>query len=171
LAVANGRLSAIADGAIMSANIAEMEKRREAARMGGGEKRIAAQHAKGKLTARERLDILLDEDSFEELDAYVEHDCMDFGMETQKVPGDGVVTGSGTINGRLVYVFSQDFTVFGGSLSKRHAEKSAHPGRRGVTWRLRRSVPAQRPRQRRRSADQPDNGSLRGRCGLFTGDD
>ena len=107
----------------MSANIAEMERRRDAAKLGGGEKRIAAQHAKGKLTARERLDILLDEDSFEELDTYVEHDCVDFGMQDQKIPGDGVVTGSGTINGRLVYVFSQDFTVFGGSLSKRHAEK------------------------------------------------
>jgi len=107
----------------MSANIAEMERRREAAKMGGGQKRIDAQHAKGKLTARERLDVLLDEGSFEEVDTYVEHDCVDFGMEEQKVPGDGVVTGSGTINGRLVYVFSQDFTVFGGSLSKRHAEK------------------------------------------------
>ncbi|WP_240624490.1 acyl-CoA carboxylase subunit beta, partial [Aurantiacibacter odishensis] len=106
-----------------SANIAEMERRREAARMGGGQKRIDAQHAKGKLTARERLDVLLDEGSFEELDTYVEHDCVDFGMQDQKIPGDGVVTGSGTINGRLVYVFSQDFTVFGGSLSKRHAEK------------------------------------------------
>ena len=107
----------------MSANIAEMERRRDAAKLGGGEKRIAAQHAKGKLTARERLDVLLDEGSFEELDAYVEHDCVDFGMQDQKIPGDGVVTGSGTINGRLVFVFSQDFTVFGGSLSKRHAEK------------------------------------------------
>jgi len=107
----------------VSANIAEMERRREAARMGGGAKRIEAQHAKGKLTARERLDVLLDEGSFEEVDTYVEHDCTDFGMETQRIPGDGVVTGSGTINGRLVYVFSQDFTVFGGSLSKRHAEK------------------------------------------------
>ncbi|MGO4169331.1 acyl-CoA carboxylase subunit beta [Novosphingobium sp. YAF33] len=107
----------------MSANIAEMEKRRAAAKLGGGEKRIAAQHAKGKLTARERLDILLDEDSFEEFDLYVEHDCTDFGMESQKIPGDGVVTGSGTINGRLVFVFSQDFTVFGGSLSHRHAQK------------------------------------------------
>ena len=107
----------------MSANIAEMERRREAAEKGGGQKRIDAQHAKGKLTARERLDVLLDEGSFEELDRYVEHDCVDFGMENQKILGDGVVTGSGTINGRLVYVFSQDFTVFGGSLSKRHAEK------------------------------------------------
>ncbi|MYL98175.1 methylmalonyl-CoA carboxyltransferase [Novosphingobium sp. FGD1] len=107
----------------MSANIAEMEKRRDAAKMGGGQKRIDAQHAKGKLTARERLDVLLDEGSFEELDLYVEHDCVDFGMQDQKIPGDGVVTGSGTINGRLVYVFSQDFTVFGGSLSARHAQK------------------------------------------------
>ena len=107
----------------MSANIAEMERRRAAAALGGGQKRIEAQHSKGKLTARERLDVLLDEGSFEELDTYVEHDCVDFGMQDQKIPGDGVVTGSGTINGRLVYVFSQDFTVFGGSLSKRHAEK------------------------------------------------
>ncbi len=107
----------------MSANIAELERRRSAARLGGGQKRIDAQHAKGKLTARERLDVLLDEDSFEELDMYVEHNCVDFGMENQKFPGDGVVTGSGTINGRLVYVSSQDFTVFGGSLSERHAQK------------------------------------------------
>ncbi len=107
----------------LSANIAEMEKRRAAAQMGGGQKRIDAQHAKGRLTARERLLILLDEGSFEELDAYVEHNCVDFGMDAQKIPGDGVVTGSGTINGRLVYVYSQDFTVFGGSLSEAHAMK------------------------------------------------
>ncbi len=107
----------------MSANIEELERRRAAARQGGGEKRVAAQHAKGKLTARERLEVLLDQDSFEELDMYVEHNCTDFGMEAQRIPGDGVVTGSGTINGRLVFVFSQDFTVFGGSLSERHAQK------------------------------------------------
>jgi propionyl-CoA carboxylase beta chain len=107
----------------LSANIEELERRRAAARQGGGEKRVAAQHAKGKLTARERLEVLLDEDSFEELDMYVEHNAVDFGMEQQRIPGDGVVTGSGTINGRLVYVFSQDFTVFGGSLSERHAQK------------------------------------------------
>ncbi len=107
----------------MSANIAELEKRRTAARMGGGQRRIDAQHAKGKLTARERLDVLLDEGSFEETDMYVEHNCTDFGMQDQVIPGDGVVTGSGTINGRLVYVFSQDFTVFGGALSERHAQK------------------------------------------------
>ncbi|MGZ5102466.1 MAG: acyl-CoA carboxylase subunit beta [Usitatibacter sp.] len=101
----------------------ELERRRAAARHGGGEKRVAAQHAKGKLTARERLGILLDEGSFEELDMYVEHNATDFGMDQQRIPGDGVVTGSGTISGRLVYVFSQDFTVFGGSLSERHAQK------------------------------------------------
>src|SRR6187399_257290 len=107
----------------MSSTIEELERRREAARLGGGIKRIEAQHGKGKLTARERVEVLLDENSFEELDMYVEHNCTDFGMEDQRIPGDGVVTGSGTINGRLVYVYSQDFTVFGGSLSERHAEK------------------------------------------------
>ena len=107
----------------MSATLAELERRREAARMGGGQARIDAQHAKGKLTSRERLQVLLDEGSFEELDMYVEHNCVDFGMDETRIPGDGVVTGSGTINGRLVFVFSQDFTVFGGSLSERHAQK------------------------------------------------
>jgi propionyl-CoA carboxylase beta chain len=107
----------------MSANIEELERRRDAARLGGGETRIATQHAKGKLTARERLEVLLDEDSFEELDMYVEHNCTEFGMEANLIPGDAVVTGSGTIDGRLVFVFSQDFTVFGGSLSERHAQK------------------------------------------------
>ena len=103
--------------------IEQLETKRAAARLGGGQARIDAQHAKGKLAARERLDVLLDEGSFEELDMYVEHNCTDFGMDAQHVPGDGVVTGSGTINGRLVFVFSQDFTVFGGSLSERHAQK------------------------------------------------
>src|SRR6476619_5537136 len=107
----------------LATTIEELEKRRERARLGGGEKRIEAQHAKGRLTARERLSVLLDPGSFEEYDMFVEHNCSDFGMEKQKVPGDGVVTGSGTINGRLVYVFAQDFTVFGGSLSERHAQK------------------------------------------------
>src|SRR5437762_7896084 len=107
----------------MATTIEELEKRRELARLGGGEKRIAAQHAKGRLTARERLSVLLDAGSFEEYDMFVEHNAIDFGMEKQKIPGDGVVTGSGTINGRLVYVFAQDFTVFGGSLSERHAQK------------------------------------------------
>ena len=100
-----------------------LEKKRGGARLGGGQKRIDAQHAKGKLSARERLDVLLDEGSFEEWDMFVEHRTSDFGMAEQKTPGDGVVTGWGTINGRLVFVFSQDFTVFGGSLSESHAKK------------------------------------------------
>jgi propionyl-CoA carboxylase beta chain len=100
-----------------------LEKKRENARLGGGARRIEAQHAKGKLTARERIALLLDEGSFEEWDMFVEHRSHDFGMENQRIPGDGVVTGWGTINGRIVYVFSKDFTVFGGSLSRAHAEK------------------------------------------------
>ncbi|HWC30031.1 MAG TPA: carboxyl transferase domain-containing protein, partial [Dehalococcoidia bacterium] len=100
-----------------------LEKKREHARQGGGAKRIEAQHAKGKLTARERIQLLLDEGSFEEWDMFVEHRSHDFGMEEQRIPGDGVVTGWGTINGRVVYIFSKDFTVFGGSLSRAHAEK------------------------------------------------
>ena len=107
----------------MKKNIEELEKRKQAAKLGGGENRIEKQHAKGKLTARERIEILIDEGTFEELDMFVEHRAVDFGMEEQKIPGDGVVTGYGKINGRLVYVFSQDFTVFGGSLSESHAEK------------------------------------------------
>ena len=103
--------------------IRQLEEKRERARLGGGEKRIASQHSKGKLTARERIELLLDPDSFEEWDMFVEHRCSDFGMAEQTIPGDGVVTGYGTINGRLVFVFSQDFTVFGGSLSEAHAEK------------------------------------------------
>ncbi len=103
--------------------IEQLEARRDDARLGGGERRIAAQHAKGKLTARERLEILLDHDSFEEYDMFVTHRCTDFGMANTKMAGDGVVTGWGTINGRMTYVFSQDFTVFGGSLSETHAQK------------------------------------------------
>ena len=100
-----------------------LEGRRAEARLGGGRNRIEAQHAKGKLTARERIELLLDEDSFEEFDMFVTHRCTDFGMAGNKVYGDGVVTGWGTINGRMVYVFSQDFTVLGGSLSETHAQK------------------------------------------------
>lgn len=107
----------------MQTIIEQLEAKRAEAHLGGGQRRIDAQHARGKLTARERIEVLLDEGSFEEIDTYVEHNCIDFGMAETKIPGDGVVTGSGTINGRLVYVFSQDFTVFGGSLSERHAEK------------------------------------------------
>ncbi|MBK8678949.1 MAG: acyl-CoA carboxylase subunit beta [Sphingobacteriales bacterium] len=100
-----------------------LQQKKAQALEGGGQKRIDKQHEQGKLTARERLQILLDENSFEEIGQLVQHRCSDFGMETQQFLGDGVITGYGTVNGRLVYVFSQDFTVFGGSLSETHAEK------------------------------------------------
>ncbi|MDO8315209.1 MAG: acyl-CoA carboxylase subunit beta [Rugosibacter sp.] len=103
--------------------INQLDIKRARAALGGGQKRIDAQHAKGKLTARERIDLLLDEGTFEEWDMFKEHRCVDFGMADEHVPGDGVVIGYGTINGRMVFVFSQDFTVFGGALSEAHAEK------------------------------------------------
>ncbi|KFC67166.1 Propionyl-CoA carboxylase carboxyltransferase subunit [Bosea sp. LC85] len=102
----------------------QLESRREGARKGGGDRRIEAQHKRGKLTARERIELLLDHGSFEEFDMFVQHRCVDFGMEKgEKIPGDGVVTGWGTVNGRTIFVFSKDFTVFGGSLSETHAQK------------------------------------------------
>jgi propionyl-CoA carboxylase beta chain len=101
----------------------QLHHRQSLAEQGGGADRIAQQHKKGKLTARERLDLLLDEGSFVELDRFVTHRSSDFGLDRHVVPGDGVVTGYGQVDGRLVYVFSQDFTVFGGSLSEAHAEK------------------------------------------------
>ena len=101
----------------------DLQWRRSRARLGGGQKRIDAQHAKGKLTARERIELLLDEGSFEEFDMFVQHRSTDFGMEQNHIPGDGVVTGWGTVNGRTVFLFSKDFTVFGGSLSETHAQK------------------------------------------------
>ena len=107
----------------MDNRIKLLKKKREEALLGGGKARIESQHKKGKLTARERLHFLLDEGSFQEIGMLVSHRSTDFGMENEKYPGDGVVTGYGTVNGRLVYVFSQDFTVFGGSLSETHAEK------------------------------------------------
>ncbi|MDD9876450.1 MAG: acyl-CoA carboxylase subunit beta, partial [Magnetovibrio sp.] len=103
--------------------IQQLEEKREQARLGGGQRRIDSQHKKGKLTARERIEALLDPGTFEEWDMFVGHRCTDFGMEEKSIPGDGVVIGYGTVNGRLVFVFSQDFTVFGGSLSESHAEK------------------------------------------------
>ncbi len=103
--------------------IQALREKKAQAKLGGGLERIQAQHAKGKLTARERLELLLDKGSFRELDVFVTHDCHEFGLDQRQVLGDGVVTGYGTIAGRLVYVYSQDFTVFGGSVSKRHAEK------------------------------------------------
>jgi propionyl-CoA carboxylase beta chain len=110
-------------GHCMKDVLKELERRRDSARAGGGQGRIDAQHKKGKLTARERIEIFLDEGSFEEFDMFVEHRSTDFGMAGQKIAGDGVVTGWGTINGRPVYLFAKDFTVFGGSLSEAHAEK------------------------------------------------
>src|SRR6187397_1151977 len=100
-----------------------LEQRREQARLGGGQARVEAQHKRGKLTARERIDLLMDRDSFEEFDMFVEHRSSEFGMDKAKIPGDGVVTGWGTVNGRTVFVFAKDFTVFGGSLSETHAQK------------------------------------------------
>lgn len=108
---------------IQTEKIKELVERRASARMGGGQKRIDAQHSKGKFTARERLAMLLDEGSFEEFDMFVQHRCTNFGMEKTKFDGDGVVTGQGTIDGRLVYVFAQDFTVSGGSMSETMAQK------------------------------------------------
>src|SRR5262252_9292649 len=103
--------------------IEHLRQLRDEAEQGGGERRIASQHAKGKLTARERLDLLLDPDSFVEIDKFVQHHSTSFGLDSEHYYGDGVVTGYGQIDGRLVYVFSQDFTVFGGSLSETHGEK------------------------------------------------
>jgi propionyl-CoA carboxylase beta chain len=106
-----------------AAKITHLRDLREQARQGGGERRITAQHAKGKLTARERIDLLVDPGSFVEIDQFVTHRSTDFGLAEEKYFGDGVVTGYGTVDGRTVYVFSQDFTVFGGSLSEAHGEK------------------------------------------------
>ena len=103
--------------------IERLRELREKAKLGGGKERIEAQHAKGKLTARERIELLLDPDSFVEIDPFVVHRCTEFGMAEKKILGDGVVTGYGTIDGRLVFVFSQDFTVFGGSLGEMFAKK------------------------------------------------
>jgi len=110
-------------GSSMKDILDTLEERRAGAKLGGGEKRIEAQHARGKLTARERIELLLDKGSFEEFDMFVEHRSTEFGMEKSKVPGDGVVTGWGTVNGRKTFVFAKDFTVFGGSLSETHALK------------------------------------------------
>src|SRR5512143_3501238 len=104
-------------------NIQSLRERKTRSRLGGGAERIEAQHKKGRLTARERLDLLLDKGSFREVDSFVVHRTGDFGLDHQKFPSDSVVTGWGTVEGRLVYVFSQDFTVLGGSLGEVHAEK------------------------------------------------
>ena len=162
----------------------ELRRRNQAALLAGGAERIARQHKAGKKTARERVELLLDKGSFAEIDQLVVHTGRDFGMDEQRVPGDGVVTGSGRIDGRPVFVFAQDFTVFGGSLSEAYARKickimdlamktgapviglndsgrRAHPGRRGVPRRLRGHLPAQHARVRRRAADLRDHGAVR----------
>ena len=162
--------------------------------MAGGEARIAKQHQSGKLTARERIDRLLDPDSFAETDRFKTHRCTDFGMQDQKVAGDGVVTGSGLIHGRPVFVFAQDFTVFGGSLSLAHAEKICkvmeaaiegrrpgdrvvrlgrcpHPGRGDEPGRVRRYLSAQRDGFGRGAPDHGHHGAVGRRCGLLAGAD
>src|SRR5262249_38494965 len=101
----------------------KLDERRESARGGGGARRIETQHQRGKMTGRERIELLMDKNSFEEFDMFVEHRSSDFGMDKSKIAGDGVVTGWGTVNGRSVFVFAKDFTVFGGSLSETHAQK------------------------------------------------
>lgn len=170
--------------------ILKLRQRRDDAMLGGGQKRIDEQHEKGKLTARERIEMLVDTDSFEEFDLFVEHQCTNFGMEKYKHPGDGVVTGSATINERLVYVFAQDFTVFGGSLSLTYANKickimdmalkngrpliglndsgGAHPGRRRCPCRLRGDILAQRHGIRCYPADICHTWPLRRWSGLFS---
>ena len=116
-------LRGFARAATTSVVLERLDCKKNEALAGGGQRRTDAQHAKGKLTARERVDVLLDEGSFVEWDQLVEHDCTDWGMEQAHIPGDGVVTGTGTINGRQIFLFSQDFTVFGGSLSAAYARK------------------------------------------------
>ena len=168
----------------------ELRRRHAAAEQGGGPERQARQHQEGKLSARERIELLVDENSFEELDKLVTHRCRDFGMEDQSVPGDGFVTGYGRIDGRLVYVFAQDFTVFGGSLSEsERAEdlqdhgsrvedgragdraerfgRRANPGGRRLAGRVRRYFSAQHAGERSRAADLGGHGPVRRRRGLF----
>ena len=167
-----------------------LKLRTEKAELGGGKDKIDKQHQSGRLTARERIQVLLDEDSFTEIDKFVVHRCGNFGMEKVKIPGDGVVTGYGTIDGRLVYVFAQDFTVFGGSLSLAYAEKIVkimdmatrngapiiglndsgrrpHPGRGPVPGRLRGHLPAQHAELRGGAPDLGHHGPLRRRRGVL----
>ena len=170
--------------------LAELRKRNEEAEAGGGAERYARQHKEGKLGARERIELLLDEGTFEELDKFVRHQSHDFGLEAQRPAGDGFITGYGRIDGRLVYVFAQDFTVFGGSLSEANAAKitkimdlAMRDGApviglndsggariqegREVARRLRGYFSAQHTGQRSDSADQRDPGAVRGRGGVF----
>ena len=150
-----------------------LEEKRAHARLGGGQKRIDSQHSKGKLTARERIDVFLDEGSFEEWDMFVEHRCTEFGMQDTSTPGDGVVTGYGTVNGRQVFVYSQDFTVFGGSLSESHANKIC----KVMDQAMKVGAPviglndSGGARIRRRAADFNDHGAVRRWCCVLAVDD
>ena len=173
--------------------IAELKKRDQMAQEGGGAKRRERQHKEGKMSARERIEFLLDEGTFEETDKLVTHRCNDFGMAEQKYYGDGFITGYGRVEGRLVFVFAQDFTVFGGSLSEANAGedrqdhgsggqdgrardraerfgRGAHSGRRDVAGRLRRHFLAQHALQRSGAADLGHHGAMRRRRGLFARD-
>ena len=168
----------------------ELRRRHAAAEAGGGAERRERQHQEGKLSARERIELLLDEGTFEEMDKLVTHRCRDFGMDEQVIPGDGFVTGYGRIDGRLVYVFAQDFTVFGGSLSETNAQKickimdlalktgapiiglNDSGGARiqegvALARRLRRHLPAQHAGQRRGAADLRHHGTVRRRRRLL----
>ena len=159
---------------------ASLIAKREKAAVGGGEKAIAKQHDKGKMTARERINAVLDPGSFVEIDEFVEHRCTNFGLDKTTFLGDGVVTGYGTIDGRIVYVFSQDFTVMGGSLGEMHAQKickvldlaltnGPYSGSRRRALRLRKNILPQRQGERRNPAVLDNRGPLRGRCGLQPG--
>lgn len=128
------RFSPTAPALMSDDRLQDLDRRRAAAAKSGGEARIQRQHDKDKLTARERIDILLDDGSFEELGTFVRHQSTDFGLEDKRPYGDGVVTGYGTIDGRLVYVFSQDFTVFGGSLGRAHVRHSLALGPAPSSW-------------------------------------
>ncbi len=169
--------------------LADLTRRIEEATHAGSARAVEKQHAKGKLTARERIDLLLDEGSFVELDEFARHRSTNFGLEANRPYGDGVVTGYGTVDGRPVAVFSQDFTVFGGALGEVYGQKivkvmdfalktgcpvigindsgGAHPGGRGLPRRVRGDLPPQHPRLRRDPADQPGGRPLRGRRGLL----
>src|SRR5216684_1949709 len=172
------------------ARLDELERRKRESELGGGQPRIDRQHNEGKLTARERVAFLFAPGSFQELDQLVVHRSTDFGMEKQRVSGDGVVTGYGTVSGRLVYAFAQDFTVFGGSLSETHAAKvikimdlamkngapiiglndsggGAYPGGSGLPRRLCRHLPSQHAGLRSDPADLRNHGAVRRRSRLF----
>jgi hypothetical protein len=153
----------------MKDKIQHLAKLKEEAKLGGGEEKIKSQHDKGKLTARERIDLLVDEGSFEEIDMFVKHRSTDFGLEKQRYPGDGVVTGFAKVDGRSIAIFSQDFTVFGGSLSGAHAEKIVKDSGRGYkSWRICGYIFTEHSCFRSNSANFSNTWSLCRRCSLFS---